>query len=154
MTRKESRQRNREISVYVAAGGTDSDARRRFDVSISTVRRACEEAGVLQSRVNLGTIQCRREIAAFIAAGNTRSDACCKFGVSEPTVQKACREAGVRLSRSPLGTVRVYEIIAALQRSDQSSAIARQFNVSPQAVDQTRSKALEAGIVGIQKRKA
>ena len=86
-----------QIIAYCRSGFTAADAAAQFSVSLPTVNKLCNQAGVIFRNKRAND---RVEIAKWVKANKaTARQAIKHFRISLPTLNKACAENGVELKR-------------------------------------------------------
>lgn len=136
------------IVAHCRKGYTANDAAALFEVSVPTVYKLCEAAGIQFKNKRTND---RIELARWVKQNKaTAKQAMSVFRVSLPTLIKACRENGVELKREKAPpAIGAMKILAALMSGDRSSAeIASAFGVSRQRVEEVRTQAIQSRILG------
>lgn len=87
----------------------------------------------------------RQEMCDAVLKGERQADVARRFGVVLETVKVATRGLALRPRQEP--SVSSWRIVAELQNTTKTmAAIATEFGVAPQRVDQVLAKAMECGI--------
>lgn len=137
-----------KIIAYCRSGFTAADAAAQFQVSLPTVNKLCDQAGVIFRNKRAND---RVEIARWVKANKaTARQAMNHFKISLPTLHRACSENGVELKREKAKpAIGGFKILAALMDSEKPVAeIAAALGISRQRVEEVKVAATEARILG------
>ena len=131
-SREVVKKRNEEIIKLAKEGMMQEDICKKFKLSDTTVRMACERKGVKVLTPGAKLKQRNKEIAEYVAKGHTTPEAMEHFGVTANLVSQACSSRGVKPSK--FDAKRNAEIAKAISEGGIVEDVAKKFQLKAESI--------------------